>query len=156
MSDDSKAASTPRIPVDASDPEVRAVMDAARRAQEEVRSWPAWKRGDASAPPVTEQAGAKHDQGKLRWTLLPWDAIEQVVRILEFGVRKYSEGGWMTVPNARRRYLDALIRHAVAYAAGEREDADSKLPTMAHVACNALFLLWFDLRAATPPSANRE
>jgi hypothetical protein len=83
----------------------------------------------------------KDDAGKLRWRLLPWAAVERVVEVLEYGAKTYSEDGWRTVPDGRRRYTDALIRHMVAYLRGEERDATSGLWHMAHVACNALFLL---------------
>ena len=86
--------------------------------------------------------GHKADAGKLRWaTLLPWDALEQVVRVLEFGAVKYSVDNWRHVPDARYRYRDALLRHTVAMIRGEDTDPESDLPHAAHAACCALFLV---------------
>ncbi len=96
---------------------------------------------------------AKHDLGKLRWDCLPWPAVEQVVRVLTFGAEKYSAWSWPGVPDARRRYFAALIRHAVAWLRGERLDPESGLPHLAHLACNALFLLSFELGEAAEPAA---
>jgi len=95
---------------------------------------------------------AKHDLGKLRWDCLPWPAVEQVVRVLTFGAEKYSAWSWPSVPDARRRYFAAAIRHAVAWVKGEKTDPESGLPHLAHLACNALFLLSFDLDEAKPPA----
>lgn len=36
------------------------------------------------------KGGVKKDEGKLRWSLLPWDALEAVVRVLMFGANKYT------------------------------------------------------------------
>jgi len=99
---------------------------------------------DPPAPTVTAPAGVKHDQEKLRWTLIPWDSLEEIVRVLEFGARKYAPDNWKIVPGARLRYLDALLRHVAAYAKGERVDPESRLSTLGHVGCCVLFLLWFD------------
>lgn len=85
--------------------------------------------------------GRKDDGGKRRWDLLPWDAVEHVVRVLEFGATKYTEGGWRHVPDARRRYMAATTRHLVAWWRGEKTDPESGLPHLAHAACNVLFLL---------------
>lgn len=37
---------TYRIPIDTSDPEIKAIWEAALRAAEEVAAWPAWKRNE--------------------------------------------------------------------------------------------------------------
>lgn len=87
----------------------------------------------------------KHDQGKLRWDLVPWRALKAVVAVLTFGATKYAPGGWKTVPGARERYFAAIMRHLTAWWDGERIDPESKLPTLAHVICCALFLLGFEV-----------
>lgn len=83
--------------------------------------------------------GIKHDDGKLRWSLIPWDALEEVVRVLEHGARKYGAHNWRLV--APERYREALLRHVAAWAQGGVIDRDSGLPHLAHVAANAFFLL---------------
>lgn len=88
--------------------------------------------------------GAKHDAGKPRFTLLPLAAVAAIVDVLEFGARKYAVGAWQRVPNAKRRYTDALWRHFVAWQLGETHDRESEQHHLAHVACNALFLLWLE------------
>ncbi len=32
--------------------------------------------------------GRKYDTGKPDYTLLPWDAVEEIVKVLDFGARK--------------------------------------------------------------------
>lgn len=100
--------------------------------------------------------GKKYDDGKTLWHLLPWKAVEQVVRVLEYGVRKYGvEGGWMTVPNGKARYEDAHLRHAIERQNGETTDKESGLLHSAHMACNAIFLIAFDLGLCGAPVAPR-
>ena len=89
-------------------------------------------------------AGAKHDKGKPRIGLLPPVAITEMAKVMTFGADKYEAHGWRKVECAQERYLDALLRHAIAYVGGERTDPESGLPTMAHVMCNASFLVEFD------------
>jgi hypothetical protein len=86
----------------------------------------------------------KHDKGKPRPTLLPLKELNQVIEVLEFGAQKYAVDNWQTVPDARQRYTDALLRHSIAYANGEILDDESELHHLAHAACCALFIMWFD------------
>lgn len=83
----------------------------------------------------------KYDAGKPDWTLVPFSALVPVIRVLEFGARKYSRGGWRLVPQGDRRYLAAAFRHLTAFSDGETHDAESGLPHLAHAACCLLFLL---------------
>ena len=69
-----------------------------------------------------------------------------------FGAAKYSEGNWKGVEPVR--YKDAAMRHLVAYMNGEKNDEESGLPHLAHLACCVLFLLWQEKRsevAIKPP-----
>lgn len=88
--------------------------------------------------------GEKYDQGKLRWSLLPWEPLEEVVRILMFGEQKYSPAGWKVVPDGHKRYSDALLRHVIQWAKGEQKDPESSYSHLSHMICNALFLLWLE------------
>ncbi len=86
------------------------------------------------------RAGVKDDGGKLMWNLLPWKAMEGLVKVLTFGAKKYSPNGWRSVPNAKERYLAALLRHLYALNVGEVTDPESGLRHIHHVLCNAAFL----------------
>jgi len=59
--------------------------------------------------------GTKHDEGKLRWDLVPWDAFEEVVRVYTHGASKYGDNNWMGLEDAENRYFAALVRHLVAW-----------------------------------------
>ena len=89
--------------------------------------------------------GVKADAGKIRFSLLPWDAMRQVVAVLEYGARKYSVDNWRKVPDARRRYYDAALRHLTAWWEGKSgepaNDPESGLPHLAHACCCVLFLI---------------
>ncbi len=94
----------------------------------------------------TKKVGEKHDQGKQRWSLIPLDAMSEVVRVLTKGAAKYTSGGWAHVEDAKERYSDALLRHIVAWLRGERNDPEWNIHHLAHGTCNILFLLALDLR----------
>lgn len=71
-------------------------------------------------------------------------AVAGVIAVLGFGFRKYKQrGGWKQVPEANRRYKDAMHRHLAAIERGELVDPESGKPHIDHVACNAMFLSQF-------------
>ena len=87
-----------------------------------------------------ESVGVKHDAEKPRLDLLPWGAVVACADVLAFGARKYGEDNWHRVPDGKRRYLAASLRHAIAYARGEWTDGESGLPHLAHALTSLMFL----------------
>ncbi len=85
--------------------------------------------------------GRKNDDGKDRHDLIPVSALEQIVKVLNFGAAKYDDHNWTKVPNLDARYYAAAQRHLTAWRKGELVDADSGLPHLAHAGCCILFLL---------------
>lgn len=100
--------------------------------------------------------GRKDDAGKARFDLLPVSALEEIVRVLNFGAARYDDDNWQKVPNLEARYYAALQRHLTAWRKGELEDEDSGLPHLAHAGCCLLFLLskqvGFDRSLTEPPA----
>lgn len=92
---------------------------------------------------IESSGGLKFDSGKLRYSLIPPEATKALATVLSFGANKYAPNSWQTVPNARERYLDALMRHLEAYRSGELTDNESGLPHIDHLLCNAAFLSYF-------------
>lgn len=90
------------------------------------------------------EEGRKDDSGKPRWDLLPMHALEDVARVLEFGACKYAPDDWRKVEGWRWRYARAGFGHLAAFVRGERLDAESGLPHLAHATCCVLFLLELD------------
>lgn len=85
--------------------------------------------------------GRKDDLGKLRFDLIPWPALVAIVSALTYGANKYGDDNWMRVPDGRKRYLAALLRHVVAYAGGETHDRESGIHHLGHAGACLLFLL---------------
>ena len=83
----------------------------------------------------------KGDAGKVRLDLLPFAALEDVARVLEYGAKKYQPQGWRAVAGGHDRYVAAALRHLHAHAGGETLDEESGLPHLAHAACSILFAL---------------
>lgn len=89
------------------------------------------------------EAGVKLDTGKPRLDLVMPELICGVGEVLTFGARKYTPGGWKTVPQANERYLSACLRHLTAHMSGETNDEESGLSHLKHAATNLGFLLHF-------------
>lgn len=81
--------------------------------------------------------------GKLRWDLLPLDLIEKIVEVYDFGAQKYAPNSWKGLENGEERYRAALMRHLTAHFKGELRDEESGLLHAAHLAWNAIAMLYF-------------
>ena len=88
--------------------------------------------------------GIKFDNGKRRWSLLPWRELGAVIDVLTTGAKKYSDNNWKYVEDGKNRYYDALMRHLTAWWDGEKNDPEDGLHHLAHAICNILFLFWMD------------
>jgi len=89
--------------------------------------------------------GRKFDGGKLEYGLLPPLALEETVKVLTFGAQKYERDNWQKVPDAKRRYFDALQRHVWAWKKGEQIDPESGIHHLAHTMCCLMFLYEHDI-----------
>lgn len=85
--------------------------------------------------------GIKFDDGKLDWSLLPIEPIEEVIKVLMFGAKKYAPGNWKKVDDHKRRYYNAAIRHLTAWQKGEKFDSETGANHLAHAICCLIFLL---------------
>jgi len=101
---------------------------------------------DPSGMPLSAP-GAKADLNKPRVDLI-FDAMPlalmEVARVATFGAAKYSEHGWLKVPNGIQRYTAAMDRHRLQE--GEWIDSDSGIAHAAHLAWNSLARLELLLR----------
>lgn len=82
----------------------------------------------------------KQDKGKAPFHLLDPYALEQLTRVLEFGAKKYSPNGWREGVDWNRT-ISAIYRHLTAFQSGQTHDPETGLNHMAHVMCNAMFLV---------------
>lgn len=108
--------------------------------------------------PITEQeiinnirkqlegsAPVKADSGKTDWSLMPFEAIEEINKVLDFGAKKYAAHNWKKGSGfTYTRLLGSLLRHIFAYMRGEDKDPESGLSHMAHAGCNVVFLLYYE------------
>jgi hypothetical protein len=90
------------------------------------------------------QLGMKFDHGKPRYDLVPWAALDDVVRVLTYGAQKYADNNWQHVEGKEQRYPAAAMRHISAYLQGQKYDPETGLNHMAHAICSLLFILALD------------
>jgi hypothetical protein len=99
--------------------------------------------------------GLKSNIGKVQWSLIPFKVLKEVVKAFMHGNEKYSRDNWkVNVQENEYFYYDALMRHYEELHTKRFEennqkliiDRDSKLPTLAHIICNCLILLWHQLK----------
>ena len=88
-----------------------------------------------------ENQGTKDDSQKPRFSLVPAEALSDVIDVLEFGSQKYGEENWRKVDNAQERYFNAAMRHLMAWRKGELSDDESGLPHLAHAATCLMFMI---------------
>jgi len=95
------------------------------------------------------KSGAKLDAGKNRMGLVldafP-EALLEVGKVGTGGAEKYSDNGWLEVPNGINRYNDAMLRHHFKNAKGDDFDENTGLLHLAHQAWNALAVLELELK----------
>lgn len=94
-------------------------------------------------PAVSRTEGVKFDNGKLRFDLIPPDALALLAAVLTYGAAKYEDRNW-ELGMDRARLRAARSRHENARLLGIQMDSETGLPHLAHeAACTMMELaLW--------------
>ena len=85
--------------------------------------------------------GTKYDNDKPEYGLLPPFALEETVKVLTFGAKKYDRENWRKLDDLHNRYFNAAQRHLWAIKRGETHDPETGMHHAAHAMCCLLFLL---------------
>lgn len=86
----------------------------------------------------------RHNQGKVDWSLLPTEPLEEIIKVLEFGKKKYAAWNWANGNGLSwLETTNSLRRHLYAWLRGEDNDPETGLSHISHVACNVIFLLYY-------------
>lgn len=93
-----------------------------------------------------QEYNIKKDNGKLQYNLLPIEAVEEIIKVLMFGITKYEKNSWQSINHFNDRYYDAAMRHLAQWKKGEKLDSESGLSHLSHAATNCLFLIWKELQ----------
>ncbi len=89
--------------------------------------------------------GVKFDDGKLRYDLIPAEAVEGLARVLTFGAKKYAPRNWEK-GMSWGRVFGALMRHLWAWWRGEDKDPETGFSHLDHAACCIAFLQTYEVR----------
>lgn len=90
---------------------------------------------------MAEVTGVKFDQSKAPLDLLPYEALEEIAKVLSAGERKYGTANWANGIHTRR-LISAALRHIGQFNAGQDYDQETETLHLANAACNLLFAIW--------------
>ena len=85
--------------------------------------------------------GLRYNEGKTKWGLVDFKTLEEMVKVLEVGAKKYSAWNWKG-GMSHTEVSESLMRHLFAYLEGEDFDEETKCHHIGHVMCNAMFLMY--------------
>lgn len=85
----------------------------------------------------------KYDGGKLRWDLMPEEALAEILKVFMYGAQKYSDWNWFDNGEdaAYSRLYNSAERHLKASKQGRDFDEESGLRELGHLGCNILMLM---------------
>ena len=86
--------------------------------------------------------GVKFDDGKLRYDLIPIEALCELAKVLTYGANKYAERNWEKGLTYSRVYAAAL-RHIFAWWNNNDIDDESGFHHLSHALTNIVFLVTY-------------
>jgi len=86
-----------------------------------------------------KEEAMRFNNSKLQWSLVDYKSLEPMVRVLEFGAKKYAPDNWKKGLDTLK-ICESLLRHIYAFMDGEDIDPESGESHIGHMMCNTLFL----------------
>lgn len=90
------------------------------------------------------EEGIKYDSEKPDYSLIPPNALDETVKVLTYGAKKYAPDNWRKLDNALNRYFAAAQRHMWAIKRGEIHDPETNLHHAAHAIASLMFFIELD------------
>lgn len=92
---------------------------------------------------MSEQKAVRDNEGKIDYTIIPWEGFEDVVKAFkqgekDYGRNNYQKGDGLTLQS----YRESMFRHLIASDNGIEFDEKSGADHIAHLAANCLMYLW--------------
>ncbi len=88
----------------------------------------------------------KHDKDKIfGYELIPFESLEEMAKLYEFGAKKYSPNNWRNGNGLGYiRCFNAMFRHLVAWVSGADLDGETRLHPLASVAFYCLAVIYYE------------
>ena len=85
-----------------------------------------------------EEVALRYNSGKAQWGLVHFKSLDPMVKVLEFGAKKYEPNNWKKKMD-RTKLLESAQRHLAALIDGEDVDPETGESHIGHLMCNAMF-----------------
>lgn len=85
-----------------------------------------------------QEKADRFNEGKPKWSLVHYESLVPMIRVLEYGCLKYAPFNWMK-PMDTTEILESMQRHLAALFDGEINDIESGISHMGHLQANAMF-----------------
>lgn len=92
-----------------------------------------------------EEQALRYNQDKPQYSLIDFKSLEPLVRVMEFGAKKYDRENWKK-GLSKECILDSLLRHTLKLSDGEEIDEESKLHHIGHIMANCMFYSYFFIK----------
>lgn len=86
-------------------------------------------------------SGTKFDSEKPMMVLIDPYFLEELAKVMTMGAQKYDSFNW-TKGIKVNRLISSLDRHLLEIKKGIDKDKESQLSHCAHIAANAMFIMW--------------
>ena len=87
----------------------------------------------------TKGGADRYNQGKTQWSLVDFQSIESLPKVLAYGAKKYARDNWKKGQSINSQ-IDCMMRHLVAFKDGQTLDSESGESHIGHIMCNAMFI----------------
>lgn len=92
-----------------------------------------------------KEKGLRYNEGKRKWSLVDFKALEPMVEVLEYGAAKYTTEKGSGKDNWKKgmpvtEICESMLRHTYALLTGEINDPESTKQHIGHILCNAMFI----------------
>lgn len=91
--------------------------------------------------PIEEKA-TRHNQGKLKWSVIDFKSLEPLVRVRTWGDNTYGSDNWKKGMD-KKEILESLMRHLVSLIDGELYDLQTNELHIGHIMANAMFWSYY-------------
>ena len=92
---------------------------------------------------MSEQQAERKNEGKIDYTIIPWEGMDEVVAVFEMGAKKYARDNYKLGDGLPLdTYRKSMLRHLLQSVKLQDVDEESGLDHIAHLVANGLMYLW--------------